>query len=549
LKDLILEALRASVKQYPEVIPLLRGDAALYAMVYAHKVGEAPDDDVRVRDENLLTEKIAVFLALQRRRIIKALKEQYKDFQLGFWDTEVSRMWAELGQDFVGILLHGMTGGLNLLEGGLDDQVGVELIQGNLIRYARRYRDTWLELINATTREFVETAVAEWLASGEPLDELVKILSNPELGIFSEMRARRIAVTEVTRLNALANQAVWEAAEVIREFTWMTAMDERVCDVCGANHGQVFPLAQLDELIPAHPNCLPGDALVSPIGGVSAGSERWYEGDVVIIETLENNLTVTPNHPVLTDCGWVAAGKLKQGDYILGYTSAEWESTIVQVNNQHMVSTIKDVFSSLDLAGLRMPTAAPDFHGDGAGSDVAVIRPNREVVNNVNPHRIEPTSQHNFAPGDVVSEIALPSVGTFTEFLEGYVTVAGCLMSGSDLALALLGRHSTPFDLFCLGLGPGHYSRVDYPFPESTSINASLFCKGVLGLPFNISLQKVVKVWNDDFVGHVYNLQTDSGMYLANGIITHNCRCWPQPIVDRELSRQRMDRIMSEYGL
>jgi SPP1 gp7 family putative phage head morphogenesis protein len=255
MRDLILEALRASVKQYPEVIPLLRGDAALYAMVYAYKVGEAPDDDVRVRDENLLAEKIAAFLVSQRRRIIKALREQYKDFQLGFWDTEARRMWAELGQDFVGILIHGLAGGINLLDDDIPNYMETDLIQGNLIRYARQYRDKWLRLINDTTREFVEGAVADWLVSGDPLDELVKILSNPELGIFSEMRARRIAVTEVTRLNALANQVAWQESGVVREFTWMTAMDERVCDECGPNHGQVFPLAQLDELIPAHPNC------------------------------------------------------------------------------------------------------------------------------------------------------------------------------------------------------------------------------------------------------------------------------------------------------
>jgi SPP1 gp7 family putative phage head morphogenesis protein len=255
MRDLILSALKASIEQYPDIVPLLKGDAALIAQIVAYKAGEAPDDDVRVKDENLLTEKLTAFLIAQRKRIIAALREQYKDYQMGFWDTEITRMWAELGQDFVGILIHGLAGGLDLLEGGLADQSEIELIQGRLIRYARQYRDKWLSQINNTTREFVEGAVADWLASGDPLDELVKILSNPELGIFSEVRARRIAVTEVTRLNALANQVAWQESGVVREFTWMTAMDERVCDVCGPNHGKVFPLAQLDELIPAHPNC------------------------------------------------------------------------------------------------------------------------------------------------------------------------------------------------------------------------------------------------------------------------------------------------------
>jgi hypothetical protein len=28
-----------------------------------------------------------------------------------------------------------------------------------------------------------------------------------------------------------------------------------------------------------------------------------------------------------------------------------------------------------------------------------------------------------------------------------------------------------------------------------------------------------------EFEGHVYNLETKDGFYLANGLISHNCRC------------------------
>ncbi|MBR1439188.1 MAG: hypothetical protein IJ587_11705 [Synergistaceae bacterium] len=39
-----------------------------------------------------------------------------------------------------------------------------------------------------------------------------------------------------------------------------------------------------------------------------------------------------------------------------------------------------------------------------------------------------------------------------------------------------------------------------------------------------IIFDKVVNIKRDRFNGHVYNLQTESGIFVANNIITHNCR-------------------------
>ena len=41
---------------------------------------------------------------------------------------------------------------------------------------------------------------------------------------------------------------------------------------------------------------------------------------------------------------------------------------------------------------------------------------------------------------------------------------------------------------------------------------------------------RIVKIGRRRWSGHVYNLQTDTGWYLANGIITHNCRCARVPV-------------------
>ena len=76
---------------------------------------------------------------------------------------------------------------------------------------------------------------------------------------FGAARAERIAVTETTRI---FYEAEWRAAQANPNTVavrWYTAADERVCPVCGPNHGVVVPKNQRTwpngASIPAHPNC------------------------------------------------------------------------------------------------------------------------------------------------------------------------------------------------------------------------------------------------------------------------------------------------------
>jgi hypothetical protein len=43
---------------------------------------------------------------------------------------------------------------------------------------------------------------------------------------------------------------------------------------------------------------------------------------------------------------------------------------------------------------------------------------------------------------------------------------------------------------------------------------------------FFVEAAKVVRIGRRKFCGHVYNLETSTGWYLANNIIAHNCRCF-----------------------
>lgn len=254
MRDLILKTLKTAVEQHPEVLPMLKGNARWYGEVFAWKRSNAPDDEQRRKDERRLAKRFAEFLDAQLARVLKELKQQYKNLQPSFWDDEDEWAWETMSDDFVGILIHGVDGGVGQLSGA-GNLVDRDHLNTRLIAYAKQYKNEWLSKINQASRDYVEQAVTNWLLSGEPLDELVKTLSNQDIGMFSKVRAERIAVTEVTRLFAQANRIAYQESGVVDEFVWMTAEDDLVCEVCDANDGKQFPLQNMDSMIPAHPNC------------------------------------------------------------------------------------------------------------------------------------------------------------------------------------------------------------------------------------------------------------------------------------------------------
>jgi len=259
MRDLIVKALKASIEQYPDIIPLLSGNAALYAQILAYKAGEAPDDDERLANELILTGKVTGFFQSQLVRLIKALREQFGILPVDFWNNELFLMWTDLGPTYTRIIVNAAGGGINLLyASGVSQMVDMDNVNINLIRWIGRYRDEWLSRITETSRQYIADKIVDWLRSGDPLESLVKSLMEDQTHMFDEIRARRIATTEVTRLYAMGNQAAWEESGYIASFRWNTAEDELVCKICGRPDGYAgkeFPLSELSNMMPAHPNC------------------------------------------------------------------------------------------------------------------------------------------------------------------------------------------------------------------------------------------------------------------------------------------------------
>jgi len=116
--------------------------------------------------------------------------------------------------------------------------------------------DLLLDMANVTQRG-VGQAIGRWIDNGEPLPSLIADLQP----FFGPKRAKRIAVTEVTRAYAEGSTQAYIASGVVEMREWATANDEYVCPVCGEN-GLSGQQRKLGEPFsggiknpPAHVNC------------------------------------------------------------------------------------------------------------------------------------------------------------------------------------------------------------------------------------------------------------------------------------------------------
>jgi len=165
-------------------------------------------------------------------------------------------------------------------EGGSDRKaapptvsIAWDLVNQDARRQAQQYTYDLVRGITDNTRQRLQQQVDGWIAAGNAFPDLVERIKPliPDLEAIAatalqpDYRARLIAMTESTRAYADGNTRVWAAAGVWgRE--WRTAVDERVCPVCGGLHqqraktGAAFEVEVKGKRVvvqnpPAHPGC------------------------------------------------------------------------------------------------------------------------------------------------------------------------------------------------------------------------------------------------------------------------------------------------------
>lgn len=168
-----------------------------------------------------------------------------------FWDELDGDMWDAVSLLVIEIVLLGITNAIAALPPAAQPFVNFDNLYSKVLEFSRTYRFEWIRGITDTTRAKTLKAITDWIRSGSPIDTLVKALEP----LFGESRARRIAITEVTRLFARGNQLAWEETGFVNAVKWNTAEDEKVCPICRPLDGTLIGIDDIDAHPPAHVNC------------------------------------------------------------------------------------------------------------------------------------------------------------------------------------------------------------------------------------------------------------------------------------------------------
>jgi hypothetical protein len=311
---------------------------------------------------------------------------------------------------------------------------------------------------------------------------------------------------------------------------------------------------------------------------------RRYQGDVITIKTaLGNQMTCTPNHPVLTRQGWLPAREIHEGTQVaqrpVGDHAHAWSSS--HPDDVEMPTPIGEVFRTLHKTGMLRgrPGGCLDFHGDGQNGDVDVVTSDRllrdpfaqtgEQIHLPAADLLGPVPL--FAQGLLRSRLlgertrergGVQTLATLTrdrDFLRSLETkllrrgararrqaTAGEEHVQAAIAHADLPRqshHRFPGQMAGMqrmDIGVGQSMRADQgataqgesarlqrrtqpgsAFPERGGDRLDTLAR-------QVAFVDVVEVGVSQRDTHVYNLSTADGLIVADGILTHNCHPYGQ---------------------
>lgn len=297
---------------------------------------------------------------------------------------------------------------------------------------------------------------------------------------------------------------------------------------------ELFVLAGGEGMYPGDPelppeesiNCVLPDTVLSA-DEISRAYRRSYSGPVVRLSTRAgHDLTVTPNHPVLTGRGWVPACAVQPSvDHLYRLVD---EAVITGVDPHIQGDPASEVFVAARDAGVvhRVAGSSVDFHGDGRVTDVEVVSTDRLLRTSDVPALSESLQEFMLVGADVL-EGAFAGAGFGRQLVgPGPASESGGV-GGND-------RRGVSFLSGSLGFAPSSEfsSRLGEPMVDRPTGHVEISGEALDGLAGVVAADEVVSVEWGQWSGYVFNLGTASNWYGANGLIVHNCQCWVTYSID-----------------
>ena len=395
----------------------------------------------------------------------------------------------------------------------------------------------WSNRIEEEDMRRIAQQIRIGLVQGEP----ARVIAARVIGT-ARMRGRN-GVTQITRrrADAIVRTAIIHFSNVAR--TAFLAANEEM-------FSEEMYVATLDSR--TTPICVVGDTPVQPLGDVSVIYRREYVGKMATIRTARGKkLVITPNHPVLTLRGWVAAGEISPGDKVIdavlfdGVSVESDESVAVPPN----IAALFDAAFEPTVSEIRTESSSTEqFHGDGTAGDeeVYIAHPNGSLGSRINTGipeflrkhlfrgreagRLFPSADHlqdmfvRRRPLSETSEREGVSLGNTVEprlalahlfnDLAGSVSVVehgdGLVLISNTSVPSLAGSPESPASE---ERGNGGGGEPDCPTDTGRAL--AIF----------VASDDVVAVTVDRAHGvPVYNIETSQGLYTAGGLVVKNCR-------------------------
>lgn len=400
----------------------------------------------------------------------------------------------------------------------------------------------WGKDLQANAFAKVRDNIRIGFVEGETIDQMVRRIRGTRANQYKD------GVLEINRRNAeaLVRTAVAHTAnsaradvyaandDIIKGVRWVSTLDGRTSAVCRGRDGTVYPIDK-GPRPPAHWNCLPGDAPISSRAVITGASKRWFDGQLIVIRTAAGHeITCTPNHPILTDRGWVAAQAVDLGCKVICDLWSKRPTAAINGNHQDMPTRIEEVantfLGSEMMLSVPMPTSAEDFHGDGIDGEIAIVGSNRLLEASRNAALL----QHRGNLPVVMRDATLArfaGISGEAEFFAAAYASDNRLVREVSEALAFVRRCSVHAGLLLGGSATQLNAGFGQDALNGTWRDAEFYRNAANAPTGEIFADDVVGVERRDFRGHVYNLETENGMFSSGGIVTHNCRSTTVPVL------------------
>jgi hypothetical protein len=269
-----------------------------------------------------------------------------------------------------------------------------------------------------------------------------------------------------------------------------------------------------------------------------ASARRWFDGELVEVEVESGaQLSVSPNHPVLTTEGWVPARLLHEGHQLVRHLRAQ-SVPRPQQDVGHVPASVEQVHRSLlerfSLGRRVVPVRPEDFHGDGQDGEVEVVRPDRPLDGWIESPGDEQLAQGKLSRGS--HRLArLLRQGRAAARLHA---VAPVLAHATHLGTGLDEQPGRVEASGAVGAAPPALdAEAAQRCREGLAADSQIARELLGGLAGPVAADQVVRVRRLPYSGHVHDLQTAGGWYTADSLVVKNClvmgeKWWPWSVLD-----------------